>query len=247
MKRIYLLFVLLAAFAANSFAQADIKLTHNVPTGTKLCSGCNEAYIFIYSFKNLGPNALSATDKIVLRRHYGGGQALSLTLPGTSTNPPWPGGLPKDSTVYFRDTVVLTTSAASGDNIPVNWCDSAWAVTSANAVIPDPVVANNDTCNSVLVTRWATNINDVTVSNSMEVYPNPATNNLNIKYNFAANTAANVVIRDVIGKTVYTQNLGKNLAGEKEFTFDISALAPGLYMVELNTNDNKLVSKLNVQ
>lgn len=244
MKRIYLLVVLFVAFAANSFAQADLVLTHNVTTGKHFTAGDTGKDTISYSFKNLGPNALSVSDTIYIKTPLG---AYALSLPPVSSN--WPGGLPKDSTAYWTNIVTLTPTSAitsSQNNVAFNWCDSIWAK-STSAIIADPVVSNNKVCNSTTITYWLTNVNDVAMSNTMSVYPNPATNNLTIKYNFGNSASANVIIRDVIGKAVYTKDLGKNLSGEKEVKLDISSLSSGVYFVELTANNNKIVNKINVQ
>jgi hypothetical protein len=244
MKRIYLLMVLFVAFAANSYAQADLVLTHDVTTGKHFTGGDGKSDTIAYTLKNLGPNSLTVSDSIVIRTPVG---TYVLSLPAASSS--WPGGLPKDSTVYWTNVIGLGAPAGvttSQNNIAFNWCDSMWAK-SPTAIIADPVVSNNKVCNSTTITYWATNINDIAMSHEMSVYPNPATDHLTIKYNFGNNASASVIIRDIIGKAVYTKDLGKNLSGEKEIKLDVSSLSAGVYFVELSANNTKIVNKVNIQ
>lgn len=244
MKRIYLMFVLLVASAATSFAQADLVLTHNVTTGKHFTAGDTQKDTIAYSFKNLGPNALTVSDTIYLKTPLGN---YALSLPPASSS--WPGGLPKDSTAYWTNVVTLTPTSSvttSQNNVAFNWCDSMWAK-STTAIIADPVVSNNKVCNSTTITYWLTNVNDIAMSNVMSVYPNPATDHITVKYNFGNNASANVVIRDIIGNTVYAKNLGKNLSGEKEIKLDVSSLSSGVYFVELSANNTRIVNKVNIQ
>ncbi|MCO4814235.1 MAG: S8 family serine peptidase [Flavobacteriales bacterium] len=72
------------------------------------------------------------------------------------------------------------------------------------------------------------------IENSMEqvqIYPNPATKELNISYNLTSNQFTNVVIRDLTGKLIkevfVNSQSGKNL-----ITIDVSKFDAGVYLIE---------------
>lgn len=244
MKRIYLLFLLMIALGSNVFAQSsDIVLTKNMADTIKYADPIQTYYVISYSFKNNGPNALPVGAKLVLK-------TPTVATPRTLNLPPasgsWPGGLPKDSTVYLNDT--FGWKAAPSAN-PANWCDSVWAVNSSNAVIPDPsILPSNRTCKLVYFKPdpLASVGQFVTAEDNLSVYPNPANNVLNIEYNFRNNTNATVVITDILGKVTVKKELGSNL-GNNPVPVDITSLSNGLYMLQLSVGDTRLTSKFSVQ
>lgn len=81
----------------------------------------------------------------------------------------------------------------------------------------------------------------------LNVYPNPATNQINFSYTFKENTLAQLMIRDITGRVVAFENFGRQVVGEKTFSYDISKLAAGNYTVEFSTPEIKAVSKLTVK
>lgn len=245
MKRIYLLMILLVASIVTTYAQkTNLRVVNNVPANSSIVAnnGSPYSYVFNYRFINDGPVALAANDTIYLKTEYlDAKDAYPLLLPSA--------GLPVNDTVYFSDTVSITATGAtkSSNNTNYQWCDSVWATTGGTGAIKTNTTNNTD-CDIITFAIWATGINEVGAdAQALRVYPNPATSTINFKYSFATTTKANVVIRNVIGKVVYQKELGNNLVGEKQFSFDISNLSSGIYMVELNANDKKVVEKLTVQ
>lgn len=77
------------------------------------------------------------------------------------------------------------------------------------------------------------NTNDVVV-NGLNVYPNPATDVLNV--NFDATTASTVELTDLTGKVVSTQNA---IAGSNTLSFTTASINAGVYFVNIkNANGN---------
>jgi hypothetical protein len=138
--------------------------------------------------------------------------------------------------------------------ISAQYCDSIWIVSPVGATNP-AIEANpgDDTvCNSVIVDAWATGINDVDVDaegNGLLVHPNPAVSrDINIMYNFGANTSKAVVtIMDVTGKVVYSKNIGTSLSGTQSISLQIGDMAPGMYSVRLATDDKTTIEKILVK
>jgi hypothetical protein len=177
----------------------------------------------------------------MFKRPNGNNVRLSLPAPSGSN----PGGCPVGSSVYFNnDTIALSTVSVSS---PYSWCDSIWTRRSG-AVMVDPTITNNKICKNV----WFKQIDPVAVANvaananGVTIYPNPASSTVNVKYNFAANTNARIVVKDMMGKTVLSNNFG-TVSGEQDFKVTISNLAAGVYVMELYANDDKMVSKFSVE
>lgn len=242
MKRIYLLFILLLAIGSKTFAQ-DLQLTNNLTNPDTFlynAGGAKTAYIIQWKFKNVGtaiPNDTSY--KLVLHSPLYG--KLTLKLPPAGSG--WPGGLPKDSSVYYMDTVGFTGAPSTN---PFNWCDTV-ETTKAGVAQADANPTDNRTCKSVLFKQDPLTVGTVNGTEGVvSVYPNPASEKLNIKYNFTASSKATITVTDMTGKVVIRKDMGTVL-GEKEFSVDVNNLVSGLYMVELSVNDKRFINKVTIQ
>jgi len=69
----------------------------------------------------------------------------------------------------------------------------------------------------------------------MSVYPNPASDVLNIAYNNLKGGQAQLFITDIQGKQVYAHNLNLN-AGSGKFQLNISSFPDGVYILSLRSN-----------
>lgn len=264
MKRIYLLMIVMLAFAANSFAQrnANLSILHGVGTsasskhlitnGEKFLydAGGKGVYYFVWYIINAGPDSLKPGDSLYIKSAYGSNYVYEFPSSGTGKN-----------SLRMNDTIGIVPSASGGavtltpnssitssqTNNSVNWCDTVWARKgSANTTITDPFT-NNYICHTVSITWWVTGINTITGQNDgFVLYPNPASNRLNIKFDFGTGANTTVVLRDITGKVILQENKG-TLSGMHEFGMDISNVTPGLYTAELYYNEQKIVSKVNIQ
>lgn len=241
MKRIYLLIALVFAIGATNNAKAqniDLELYHVVIGDTMYYNGSLQN-IIRWGFINNGPTALvAATDTIILRRAYttNGANGVRLSLPST--------GLPVGDTVYFADTVGFSNAPSSN---PYNWCDTAAAFRSGSAMT-DTQPMNNFKCNSVtFIDQNPVSIANVVAENSMAVYPNPASNNITVSYNLSSSvTDAKLVIRNLVGQTVYQETVAENSVGTQSINVDVSSFSAGMYVAELNINGSKVVTKFSV-
>ena len=92
---------------------------------------------------------------------------------------------------------------------------------------------NNSTCNlvsSILPTKPKAAVN-TTVS----LYPNPASNNLNVNLNLNKAGKVTVHIVDIMGREVYSQQFGNKSVGQSLLTADVSQLPSGTYIVAIET------------
>ena len=70
------------------------------------------------------------------------------------------------------------------------------------------------------------------ISEEIELFPNPATDWLMLNYKIATANPTELIICDVLGKTVYSQNL-KESKGQHQTALDITHLAEGTYFLKL--------------
>jgi hypothetical protein len=75
------------------------------------------------------------------------------------------------------------------------------------------------------------------------VYPNPATNLLTVQFTANQEMETNLRIMDVTGKVLQTETLPTNL-GTLEHTLDISALAPGIYFISVESAKDRLIQRI---
>jgi hypothetical protein len=243
MRKLYFL----AAFmmmAATSFAQrnCDLRVIHTIIPDTFKIATPTVPTIIRWGFINLGPNdAVLATDTLYLdRQNLNTGGLLKLILPAA--------GIPVGDTVYFSDTLNLTSGPASGS---IQWCDSLWATQMGGSILADAVIANNKICKSVYVKNTTTGIADLFNGarslnvHNLNVYPNPATNMIRFDYDFR-NSEVTVSVRDLVGRTVYQERINER-NGMKQISVDVSTLTAGLYVVEVTTEDSKHVGRVLIQ
>lgn len=81
------------------------------------------------------------------------------------------------------------------------------------------------------------------LASNINVYPNPANNNINFSYNFDAASNAVATVYDVTGRQVMVKDFGKQAAGTQVFTINTANLPAGNYTLDFTTDNNKGVSK----
>lgn len=100
----------------------------------------------------------------------------------------------------------------------------------------DPLNLNVMTLNG-----WALSTQDKTLETSVDVYPNPATNILNIRISGAENHDFRMKITDIFGNLVKEQPL--NQSG-RSTTIDIQDIMPGLFFLEIGDKNSRIIRKI---
>ena len=80
-----------------------------------------------------------------------------------------------------------------------------------------------------------------------QIYPNPATSNIELKMNLKSATDGSISLYDLTGRKVKTFYKGNLAQGVNKMDFDVSGVGQGLYFVVLNTNNQRQVKKLMIQ
>lgn len=80
-------------------------------------------------------------------------------------------------------------------------------------------------------------------SNTLQVYPNPFTNKLNISFSNMQDQILSIDIQDIQGRVV--KGFGSSfLSGQKNIQLDVSNLIPGLYFYNITTSSNNFSGKI---
>ncbi len=125
------------------------------------------------------------------------------------------------------------SNGANTQNITVSTAgDYSVIITDSNgcsAMVEVTVAQNNaDSCK-------ATAINDTYTENKyINIYPNPAHNNVHVKFFTNATEAAQVRLTDITGKTVLIENINTQ-NGENNLTLNLSGITPGMYFINLTS------------
>lgn len=146
-----------------------------------------------------------------------------------------------DETIVYNTTSTATTyylkivgwnGAYSNTNCYTLRADiSASTFKNDGTDQPEPVITLND------LQKWQGG------NSALNVYPNPATNAVNILFEAQQNEPATIQIVDVLGKLVTRQNFETNI-GINEFNFDTQNVPAGIYFVKLQAGKTQLTQKL---
>lgn len=255
MKRIYATLTLLGLLATGAYAQryCDIETILVTPTdGTTL--PCTGDFPIKYLFINHGPDAILATDTLVgldpeiedpsagSFTYSGEAVAVGDTLVGYDANT----SLSITGALFNSAGTSLVTGPFPDGNYKYFAVFFGFSDTTA---IKDTVSSNNLALHNVVINCGGTGIADAVKGldrTSLFAYPNPAQSLVSFKYAFKAGNAA-VRVTDIAGRVVLTQDFGRQAAGEKTLSVDVSSLTNGMYYLELVTDEQRAISKLAIK
>ncbi|MES2617691.1 MAG: T9SS type A sorting domain-containing protein [Bacteroidota bacterium] len=113
-----------------------------------------------------------------------------------------------------------------------------FEATQTNNVVANPIVWYN-------VQRWPVSVNGVNADAKVSVYPNPASNNVNINLGVVDfNAPVKVSIIDVSGREVATENFN---ASFENISMNTSSLEKGIYIVKVMNGSIESTTKLVVE
>lgn len=265
MKKILTSLALLGVVSGAAYAQRtiDVEVLLYPPQTTEgtmieTITNCSAAdsFLFGYDIVNHGPDNIVAGDSLFIQDPES----------QSSTNV-WVFVVEEDinagdtSTLYvamshYDMTNVLYTS--DGENIsPADapFADGEYVyavifdrVSGADGDVEDPVTENNIAGALITMQACTSGIGALTGLDkaNLTIFPNPATNMVNVAYDFTTTTTAAIRISDVTGRVVLNQELGKQTPGAQQFSVDVNALNNGIYSIELVTENERAISKLTI-
>lgn len=160
---------------------------------------------------------------------------LTLTV-NPLPNVTWPGG---PDTVCDKVTPFSLTGGSPTGGVYSGSGVSAGVFSPANAgqgshVITYSYTDNNgctDNATHTFVVKVCVGIDELSFDNSIKVYPNPATDVLNIVYELDDALKLNLSITDITGRTVINVSDANYLKGQYHQEVNIAQLASGVYML----------------
>ncbi|RYE25816.1 MAG: T9SS type A sorting domain-containing protein [Sphingobacteriales bacterium] len=198
-----------------------------------------------FDVKNYGPDMIMTGDSFFFK------------IPSLNINISWrfDGSLHGDTALGngLVDAVGATlqlnydASITSSQSYTLDVCDTAWVTDAHGVVINDIDLSNNFNCHNSIINVWYLNVDNISDLSGFNLYPNPAATTLNIASNYSNAKNVGVIIHDLIGKTVLSKNLGANINGQKTFNLDISKLATGFYIFELNKDGKRSSRQIQIQ
>jgi len=95
----------------------------------------------------------------------------------------------------------------------------------------------------ILITGTLTSLNDIDDKLTLQVYPNPATDNIELSYHLDKSTQVYADIFDSKGSKVKSVTRGLQIAGAQKMAIDVADLSSGLYNVVLYMNNRNIETK----
>ncbi len=85
------------------------------------------------------------------------------------------------------------------------------------------------------------------VLSNVQVFPNPITDQINLRYYVAKNTIVNIKIMDVLGNEVMTLFSQRVDPGEQKFTFNLNnKLSSGFYFVRMMVGSESVIKRISI-
>ena len=104
----------------------------------------------------------------------------------------------------------------------------AWGIDTVFASIVAQAPCNDTSISAIAYIMATEGIENIPSQNQFLIYPNPATNTLNIK----TQQAGNLMLTDITGRVILQSSIINHLS-----QIDISSLAKGVYLLRLSSND----------
>lgn len=130
----------------------------------------------------------------------------------------------------------------------INYATVPYSSITLTSGTPSMTVANFiQRTVSMKIEPLATSVIDNTGMGAVRVdlYPNPANGKLNIQWNAGNLGMAKVKMYDAIGREVLSSSVDMASAGQS--SLNVSSLAPGIYLVKVNTNHGTFDAKVTVE
>ncbi|MEA3476793.1 MAG: T9SS type A sorting domain-containing protein, partial [Bacteroidota bacterium] len=89
-------------------------------------------------------------------------------------------------------------------------------------------------------------IDDIVVSNSLNVFPNPAEHMVNIAFNTLKSSEVNLRLLNVLGEEIFNEQKLTRV-GDNQVQIDVSGLKTGVYVIHLQSERELIQQKLIVK
>ncbi|SFT76606.1 Por secretion system C-terminal sorting domain-containing protein [Lishizhenia tianjinensis] len=200
-----------------------------------------EVYGAIYTLNGDGTATLAATTEIYVLSDADMNSWISIKMDGNGV------------ATIPAGTAFIATVNNSGGTEPVRF-GMAQSVEQGTVLGIDPTSVAGDIYNltdpeaiKVRLLESAVGVDEVEANFNLSVYPNPATDNVNIDFTLATQTDVTVNVTDISGKVVYTNAVGNLGAGEHTTVLSTSELTNGVYFCNFVAGESVITKKLVVK
>ncbi|KAA5533261.1 T9SS type A sorting domain-containing protein [Taibaiella lutea] len=254
MKRFYTTMALLGALVTSASAQtiANVSGTLVAPlaadANTPFNIPCTDSFEYEFIFVNQGPGTIGVTDTAFFITPFAGEGLVNYYKPTAPV-------AANDTLVHFsgkmaKSQIKRLINEAQDDYVFAPFTDGNYfypaifvGFSTDTTILKDNDGTDDGGITAVKI-NCATAVKDVNFSkSSLNIFPNPANNQISFTNEFAATTVAFVKITDLTGRVVKTMNLGKQNAGTKTYNVDLSGMNNGMYYIELITDETRSISK----
>jgi hypothetical protein len=181
-------------------------------------NGCDTTFIFTVNEPSALAGSTSSTDELT------GNDGTASVVASGGTSP---------YTYLWDDAGAQTTATATG-LVGGNY----------NVIVTD---ANGCTAQYAVAVNSSVGLQDNTTSNaSVNVYPNPATNQFTLACNGFENTQLNIHIYNAIGKLMYTETVIGS-ASTQSIIVQTEKWARGTYLIHITDNNSTRIQKVEVR
>ncbi len=200
------------------------------------------------SVKNVGTTPLLATDSIrVGYFFYGDSVRLLKDESGNVIKSDFLGPLAVNETKSITPFNLTVTRSENGD---ANFCAMAIPFNRSADSVKDENLDNNIGCVDVKIASGGTAIHDITASQSKhrisEAYPKPCKGAVNFNVNMGERDKASIMITDMTGRTILTENKGMLSAGDHTLIVDAGHLPSGIYLYEVRIGEERNRGKISL-
>lgn len=272
MKKIFTSVAVIAACAVGAFAQKNVDLEIrllsplNNSTYDNFVNG-EDTIPFFYEITNNGTANIVPGDTIIFNYEgsfYGGTSNSKYSLTQEMNEMSLAAGAKDTLGFLLIQGDTIGTNSTNGEPIIVKFPHNAHDTLSVFAfgigadgnLFTDPgidpvanTVGGNNIDAAALVFGTPTSLKNIFANKAevLNVYPNPTNGNVNVKHALSAASEVSVKVTDIAGRAVYTQNYGKQAAGEQTFNMNLAHLANGVYSVELTAGSQRATSKFTIK
>ncbi|MFT4681086.1 MAG: hypothetical protein ACI9FU_000815 [Granulosicoccus sp.] len=89
----------------------------------------------------------------------------------------------------------------------------------------------------------AVSVEETSITDAIAAFPNPTSGNISIQFGQAVNTAVQVSISDIRGKTIFTEQIN-SVGANQIHELDLTDFAQGTYMLNVNTVDGNWTERI---
>lgn len=93
---------------------------------------------------------------------------------------------------------------------------------------------------------YMSSVKNPLAENEMRISPNPASDNVIIKFNLPDNSSVNSEIIDLKGEILQETGMKNYTSGEHTISMNVMDMLPGTYFVRLLINDTPIIKKINI-